>query len=74
MVDERLAKENLPKVTPVTTGPRDPYPTGSPPDGLLIPGRVHVPQELTLGANWPKQSEANLKAGGMIAGGAAYTP
>ena len=74
MVDERDFKEDLPKVVPVTTGPRDPYPTGTPPDNSLVVQRVHVPQERTLGANWQKQSEANLLAHGMIAGGAAYTP
>ncbi len=57
----------------VTVGKDDPYPTGTPPDGTQIPARVHVPQELIAAAKKYNQSQANLLAGGLIAGGAMYT-
>jgi len=70
-----MAEETPVAATVVTVGMRDPYPTGAPwQNPALTKNRVHVPQELTLGANWPLQSEENLAAGGLIAGGAAYTP
>ena len=79
MVDERDYKENLPHATVLVIGMREPYPTGSPPDGTLIPGRVHTPQELTdgpvgaEGSPWEEQRKANMAAGGLIKGGAAWT-
>lgn len=63
----------------VTVGKDDPYPTGSPPDGTLIVGRVHTAQEQTdgpVGKNgnpYERQSIQNLAAGGLIKGGAAGT-
>jgi hypothetical protein len=69
----------MPEVDPlvinvVTVGKDDPYPTGTPPDGTLIPARVHLPpQQLIAAAKKYNQSQANLLAGGMIAGGAMYT-
>jgi hypothetical protein len=61
--------------TVLVIGPREPYPTGSPPDNSLVPTRTQLPPQLrTAGANWPGQSEANLAAGGMIEGGAPWVP
>jgi hypothetical protein len=63
----------------VTVGKDDPYPTGTPPDGTLIVGRVHTFQEQTDGpvGKWnnpyERQSVQNLAAGGLIKGGAAGT-
>jgi len=75
-----MAVEVAPQViNVVTVGKDDPYPTGSPPDGTLIPARVHNPQDLTDGPvgkyNNPfeRQSVQNLAAGGLIKGGAAGT-
>jgi len=65
--------------TIVTVGKDEPYPTGAPPDFSAVPLRVHTPQELTDGpvgkdnSPWDRQREQNLKAGGLIAGGAAGT-
>jgi hypothetical protein len=58
----------------VAIEPNEPYPTGSPPDPAEVVGRVHVPQEITEAAHWEAQSEANLAAGGLIPGAAAYEP
>jgi hypothetical protein len=69
----------LQAATIVTVGKDEPYPTGTPPDGLLIPARVHRAQELTDGPvggynnPYERQSVQNLRAGGLIAGGAAGT-
>lgn len=66
--------------TVVTVGKDVPYPTGTPPDGTLIPGRVHTKQELTDGpighadSPWEQQKIANLAAGGMIVNGDPWTP
>jgi hypothetical protein len=57
--------------TIVSVGPAEPYPTGAPPDFSSVPLRVHTPQELTISTKWLAQQQANLLAGGMIAGGAA---
>jgi hypothetical protein len=50
----------------------EPYPTGAPPDFAAVVLRVHSPQENTDAVNWQGQSQANLAAGGMISGGAAW--
>lgn len=57
----------------VTVEPWEPYPTGSPPDPLLVLD-THVPQALTDAEHWQAQSEANLAAGGIIPGAEAYEP
>jgi hypothetical protein len=70
---------DLKAATIVSVGKDEPYPTGTPPNGLLIPARVHTAQELTDGPvgsynnPYERQSVQNLRAGGMIAGGAAGT-
>jgi len=60
--------------TVVTVEPTEPYPTGAPPDFAAVPLRTHTPQENTEAAHWQAQSEENLAAGGMIAGGLPVEP
>jgi len=63
----------------VTVAKDEPYPTGAPPDFLAVVLRVHTPQEQTDGPvgqynnPYERQSIQNLKAGGLIAGGAPGT-
>ena len=57
--------------TIVSVAPAEPYPTGAPPDFSLVKGRCHNLQEQTYSDKWLAQQQANLLAGGMIAGGAA---
>lgn len=75
-----MADEPVQEAATIVTVEKDePYPTGSPPDGTLIPARVHRAQELTDGpvGKWnnpfERQSVQNLAAHGLIAGGAAGT-
>jgi hypothetical protein len=57
--------------TIVTVGKDDPYPTGTP--AVTNLANCHAPQELIVAAKKYNQSQANLLAAGMIAGGAMYT-
>ena len=66
---------SLQAATIVSVGKDQPYPTGAPPDFLAVVLRVHTPQEQTDGGGqpdnpWERQSIQNLRAGGMIKGGA----
>jgi len=58
--------------TDVTVAKDEPYPTGSPPDNSLVPGRtVRMPYELVNGTpDWQTQSQENLRVGGLTVGGA----
>lgn len=64
--------------TIVSVGKDQPYPTGTP--AVTNMANVHPPQLLTdgpignAGSPWEEQKIANLAAGGMIAGGAGWTP
>jgi len=66
--------EALPRATPVTVEPNEPYPTGAPPDFAAVTLRVHPMQALTDAEHWEPQSIENLAAGGVIAGAMAYEP
>lgn len=74
MATKDLKTSELPKADPVTVGPTDPYPVGSPPDNLEVVARVHPPQARTDAEHWNPQAEANLAAAGVIAGAEAYVP
>jgi hypothetical protein len=66
-----MAEPDLKAATIVTVGKDDPYPTGTP--AVTNLANCHVPQEMILAAKKYNQSQANLLAGGVIAGGAMYT-
>jgi hypothetical protein len=57
--------------TIVSVAKDEPYPTGAPPNFALVLPAAKRAQELTYSDKWLAQQQANLLAGGMIAGGAA---
>jgi hypothetical protein len=66
-----MVQIDLAVATIVTVGKDDPYPTGTPYATNMA--NVHFPQDLIAAAKKYNQSQANLLAAGMIAGGAMYT-
>lgn len=72
-----MAEPDLKAATIVSVGKDEPYPTGTPAVTDLT--KIHTPQDLTDGPvggynnPYERQSVQNLRAGGLIAGGAAGT-
>jgi hypothetical protein len=66
--------ENLPRATPVTVEPNEPYPDGAPPDFSEVVARVHPHQTITEAQHWEDQSIENLAHAGVIPGAVPYTP